>query len=255
MKDTKKPVSFVINPEGYIALDNFKPRTLYEALYVFLEEDWDTSREAFSHSMIRSADLLSMVLIIRNDFERGLMQETDRATKELKQATGGHAPIETSAKKGNVGPDAETEKLLCLFTELMTARALSIKAWVEQLSDDKFSALITTLKNYLDTSVTHFHDAFSTSRDSATGAAVHIMRGLSPIDQEELKLEYLSDVEPYDQSPELMKVFSLIHTPDFVTTKLTVAQANKVAKEIGLPIVFRKKDEPKKKAKQKKSRK
>ncbi len=122
-------------------------------------------------------------------------------------------------------------------------------------TDEEFAGLVATLKNYLETYVNHFHDVFSSMRDSATGAAVHVLRGLSLFVQDNLELEYSNDAEPYDRSPELLELFEFIHAPDFVSTTLTVAKANKVAKELDLPITFRKADLPKKAQKQKKSRK
>ncbi len=247
MKDAKKTLSFVIHPEGYITLDNFRPRTLYEALYVFLEKDWDRSPEALSQSMTRSADLLTLVLSVRDGLERGLMQDTEKARKEFEKVS----LMETSSIEGKAKTAIETLNYVGFFSGWMSIRTVPIKAWVEQLSDDVFSELIAALKKSLDENVTIFHDVFSASQDSATGVAVHIMRGLSLIHQEELKLKYLSDVGPYEHSAELMKVFERVHTPDFVATTLTAAKANKVAKKLNLPITFRKANTTKKTTKAK----
>lgn len=253
MKDAKKSLSFVVHPEGYIALDNFTPRTLYEALSVFLEKDWDKSREALSKSLMRSADLLTMVLNIRDDFERQLLQKTDKAAKKLEKEAEKLATKKATAKNRKANSDVETDEFMELLSELMESRTASISTWLEHLSDEEFSAVIATLKNYLETHVNHFHDVFSGMRDSATGAAVHVLRGLSLFVQDNLELEYSNDVEPYDQSPELLELFEFIHAPDFVSTKLTVAKANKVAKELGLSITFRKANLTNKAKKTKKS--
>ena len=253
MKDTKKTVSFIVHPEGYIALDNFRPRTLYEALYFFLEEDWDTSREALSQSIPRSADLLSLLLIIRKHFEFELMQETEKVVEELKKDNEKHSSSQGLAKDGKGKSDKESEKVFDILGQLTPIYTTSITSWVNHLSDKDFSKLIVALKSYLDIPVAPFHDVFSKARDTATGAAVHIMRGLPPFDQDILELEYSSNYDLNVDIPEFEEAFDLLHTPDFVSTKLTVAKANKVVKELDLPFVFRKEEAKKKAKKAKKS--
>ncbi len=133
MKGAKKPLSFVVHPEGYIALDNFTPRTLYETLSVFLEKDWDKSRAALSQSLMRSADLLTMVLNIRGDFDRQILQETDKAAKKIEKKAEKLATKKATAKNRKACSDAESDEFMELLSELMESRTASISTWVEHL--------------------------------------------------------------------------------------------------------------------------
>lgn len=242
MKDTKKTMTFLVDSEGYLTYENHRARTLYEALYIYLEKDWDSSREALSTSLTRSADLLTMALHVRNDFEHELMEKALTLAEEVKEDGIKH-PEEAATRRFK--SDKKAQSLMGLLDQLLPTCTTSIMSWVKQLSDEDFSRLVETLKEYLELDVSPFHDVYSVARDSAVGVAVHVMRGLSPFDQGNLQLVYSNRVDP-DMNPETEKVFNLIHTPDFVSTELSVAKANKVAKKLDLPIVFKKMESSKK---------
>jgi len=227
----KSCTTFLVHKDGVLEIKDFTARTFADALKRDLPKGWEKKPQKLAKAVMRSPDLLTIIIGIMNSFSEYLWRERGKVEDAIAKRTG---EVEASCSKDKafdatlLRDDKELKglyKTLAFYDERLWAlEERTPHVWLAKLQKTEFPAIVEGVQQFLAEPVNDAWCAYSPALDCAEGQAVETTRRLSADMLEALQLKFC-----------LAEGASL---PLAVATDLSAEDANKVAQKLKLEMHF-----------------